>query len=273
MGKSKDIDKLQKENEKFQAYLEEITKKLQEKAKPQFDKLSEEIENFYEHNGWTSEKFIGGENIDFMHSSVWSLEKLKEVINIVAGAIFGGTSKPEGIDIDITPDIGKALAAMENLELYLASRVLVVLSGVLEAFGNSNSITFKTQYKQEALGNGFHMFTVMACDAYDSQGFLQKEKILEYIYAYEIRFSTQEAESHAKIALIDALTDAINACAAKIKAASKSWVEEKIGDAQYASLIDTYKTISETLTEQLKDLQKQGREVLTRTYGLPALSV
>jgi hypothetical protein len=270
MGKAPEIANLEQQNAKFQAYLKQITADLQKRAEPQLEKLDQEINDFYKHNGWKSEKFIAGENVDFMHTSSWSLDKVKEVVDAIATSVFGGTPTPGGTEVIKTPEIGEALAAMENLELYLASRVVVALSGVLEVFGNSTTMTFKTQYKSEALGNGFHLFTVMACDTFDAEGFNDVEKIVEYLYSYEVRFSADEAQSHARIALIDALTDAIEALGKKIKQASTKWVNDEITDEQYAGYLATYKNLQDTLTEQLKDLAG-NKAALTRMVAVPSL--
>jgi hypothetical protein len=273
MGKSNDIQALEESNAKFQAYLKQITQDLATKSENQVKMLKQEIDDYYTLNNWTSEKFIAGENVDFMHTSDWSLDRVNEIIKAISSAVFGGSPAPKGTDISVTPESGTALAAMANLELYLASRVFVALSGVLEAFGSSTSISFKTQYKSEALGNGFHLFTVMACDSYDSQGFFQKEKILEYLYSYEVRFSSGEANSHARIPLIEALTDSINVLAQKIKDAAKKWQKDTISDEQYVELVKKYKDLQDSLLEQLKDISDKNKLALRSIVAVPLIGV
>ena len=273
MGKSKDIQSLEESNAQFQAYLKKITDDLRTKSDVQVKKLSKEIDDYYKQNKWTSEKFIAGENIDFMHTAVWSLDRLTEIVDAISSSVFGGTPAPGSTKIETQPEISTALSAMANLQLYLASRVFVALTGVLEAFGSSTSISYKTQYKSEALGNGFHLFTVMACDAYDSQGFFENEKIIEYLYAYEVRFSSGEAKSHAKIALIDAITSSINGLAKKITDAATKWVNADLSDEQYIALLDTYQNIQGKLTEQLKNTTDDNKQALQSMVAVPLIAL
>ncbi len=273
MGKSKDIEALDGSNDKFQAYLKKITIELQQKAESHIKDMNKEIDDYYAQNGWKSEKFIAGKNADFMHTSVWSLDRVTEIVNAISGAVFGGTPPPKGTEVTPTPDIGAALATMANLQLYFASRVVVALTGILEAFGSSTSISFRTQYKSEVLGNGFHLFTVMACDSYDSEGFFEKERIIEYLYAYDLRFSSGEAKSHAKIALVDALTDAINALGKKIKEATKKWMSDLLSDAQYKSVLGTYKEIQDELMDQLRDLSAENKKALRSMVAVPSMMI
>jgi hypothetical protein len=255
----------------FQDYLAKIQADLQKRSADQIDKMNKEIEDFYRQNGWESQKFVAGQNVDFMHTASWSLDRLTEVINTIASAIFGGTPAPDGITIAKPEEISAAIAGMEKLEQYFASRVLVALTGVLDAFGKSTSVTFKTQYKSEALGNGFHLFTTMACDSYDDNKFFNKEKILEYLYAYEVRFSAGEAKSHAKIPLINALSDAIAALGKKITAATTKWTDGSFTDEQYLSSINTYSTVQTVLMGQLSDLTEENKKALRLMVAVPPI--
>lgn len=273
MGKSKDIKSLEESNTTFQNYLKQITKDLLQKSDVQVKKLKTEIDDYYKHNQWTSEKFVAGENVDFMHTSVWSLDRLTEIVNAISSSVFGGTPQPDGTKITPTPDIGVALSAMAGLQLYFASRVIMALTGVVEAFGSSTAISYKTQYKSEVLGNGFHLFTVMACDSYDSQGFFQNEKIIEYLYAYEVRFSSGEAKSHAKIALIDAITNQINLLAKKMTDAAVKWVNGDLSDEQYLSILDAYQTIQDRFTGQLKDVTDDNKQTLQSMVAVPLMAL
>lgn len=115
----------------------------------------------------------------------------------------------------------------------------------------------------------------MACDSYDSQGFFQNEKILEHLYAYEVRFSSGEANRHARIDLIDALTNSINVLAQKqkIKQAADKRLNGDLSDDQYSELISKYQTISDKLNDRLKDITGDNKQALRSMIAVPPMTL
>jgi len=254
MGKAPSIESLAQQDQKFQDYLAEITDDLKKQAANSIDQLQVKIDEFYSGNGWTSEGFIAGESFDFMQEAEWSAERLSSVIDTIASAIFGGTAAPEGIDITETQDISSALADMEDLQLYFASRVFTVLTGVLSTLGNSTTITYKTQYKTEPLGNGFQFFSVMACNSYESENFFGGEKIIEYLYAYQIRFSLQQAQSQATVTLLKALNDEFNAISNYMTKISDDFQKGDLSVDQWITLRSKLKAVQDLIYDEIQSV-------------------
>jgi hypothetical protein len=257
MGKSKSIQELDQTNVEYRNYLKTITDELAASARSQTDQLTKYINDFYEENDWKSVRFIAGKNVDFMHTSDWSLDRMTDVIKTVASSLFGGTGKLEDVDIDTSSmEVSAALAAMANLEVYLVLQVFKALAGVIESFGSSTSVSYKESYKSEPLGGGFHLFAVMACNSYKADQFPNKETILEYLYVYEIRFSTGEAAKSGQMTVVQALLNQLDAINEKIDKLLKQWKDDKITERQYKKFLSGYTALQDAVTKRLNDLSK-----------------
>ncbi|MBY3391027.1 hypothetical protein [Rhizobium laguerreae] len=80
-----------------------------------------------------------------MLSFDWSLDNVKKIIGAIGEAFGNSKDMPNGINMEAeTEKMGAAIKGMANLELYMTSKVFDVLSGVIESFGSSSSLTYNT---------------------------------------------------------------------------------------------------------------------------------
>lgn len=246
MGKSPSIAELAKKEDAYRQYLNKIEGELETKAKSYSNEMEQKINDYYLDNKWTGQKFVSGKNSDFMQKSEWSMKNVKLIIDSISKAIFGDSTAPSGVTIAKTEEIGKAIGKMENIELYIAGKCFEVLSGIIESFGSATTVEFNSGYKSVALGNGLHLFATVVCDSYKSESFFKNEEIYEYLYIYEVRFSTDEAKADAIHDIIRVYEDAVVTFNDKLEDLLNKLTTDAITGEQY-----------ETQSEIFNDLTKQ----------------
>jgi len=259
MGKSPTIEQMAAKEDAYRGYLNKLKSELAASAKTDTDALEGYIDAFYKKNNWDNVRWITGTNYDYMQKAEWSLANVKTIIDAIGKVVFGDTTGklPDGVKAESDKDIGAALAAMGNEELYIASKVFDVLSGIVMSFGNSSSVSFSHVTKDEPIGNGFHLFAVVASDAYASHDFFNNEEIIEYLYAYEIRFSHKEADLEASTTLTKLYEDQITTFSLKVEQLLDQLTNGTITPEQYQSQTTIYNTLIEAAKVKLKELGGQ----------------
>ncbi|NNG74607.1 hypothetical protein HLI18_33175 [Rhizobium laguerreae] len=177
MGHSPSIAELGAKQTAFNDYLETIESQLDQKAAGIEMALQNLINNTYKTDGWHHQVYIKGKKTEFIRSSDWSLDNVKKIIGAVGKAMFGNSKDmPNGINMEAeTEKMGAAIKGMANLELYITSKVFDVLSGVIESFGSSSSLTYNTGLKTVPLGNGFRLFAADSADSFKSTEFFNSD--------------------------------------------------------------------------------------------------
>lgn len=209
MGKSQNIAQLVQQNQSYQDYLQKLQDDLISKSKKYESDMKDALEKFYKDNNWEKEDFISGQNADFMQESDWSLDNVQSIISAIASSIFGNGKTPDGVKVTEGGDASMAISDMASWETYIAGKCFEVLSGIIESFGSASSVQFSSSYKDEPLGNGFHLFVTVMCNSYKSKDFFDNQEIYEYLYLYEIKYSTGEAKQQANIGLTKLYEDQI----------------------------------------------------------------
>ena len=258
MGKSVTISEMENNEDVYRNYLKKIEGELEERSKQYNDDLQKRINDFYKDNDYTKIDFVSGKNSDFMQQSDWSLSNVKAIIDAVSKAVFGDSTPPSGVTIKKSEEIAKTLSEMENMELYIAGKCFEVLSGIVESFGSASCVSYNSSYKDEALGNGFHLFAIVVCDSYKSTNFFENKEIYEYLYIYEVKFSINEAEAETKIGLTRLYEDQIITYEGKVEALLEKLTNDKITPEQYQSSSEIYNTLIAISRKQLEDLKSLG---------------
>ncbi len=241
MGHSPSIAEMESKEDEYRAYINKIEMELEDKAKKYSDDMSSKIEAYYTDNDYDKTDFISGRNSDFMQASDWSLANVKKIIDAISKAVFGDSgSLPSGVEVNKPADLGKSIADLGDLEVYVAGKCFEVLSGIVESFGSSSSVSFNSSYKSEPLGNGIHLFATVVCDSYKSTSFFNNEEIYQYLYFYEVKYSTGEAQTQAKVELTKLYEDQIAAFSKKVEDLLDELENDKITPQQYSANEEVY---------------------------------
>jgi hypothetical protein len=260
MGRSPSIAEMEQKEDTYRAYLDKLQAQLSTKSQAATTAMDAQLAKFYETNGWDNAAFLKGANYDFLQQSEWSLTNVKKIIDAISKAVFGGggADLPKGVTVEKTQAVSAALAGMENMELYIASKVFDVLSGIIESFGSSTSVSFNSGYKDEPIGNGFHLFATVSSDSYQSHDFFNNNSIYEYMYSYEIRFSNKEAKQQASVTLTKLYEDQIQTFTDKVEGLLTQLEAGKLSPEQYQSQELIYNTLIEAARDKLNQLGAQG---------------
>lgn len=255
MGQSPSIKQMAEKEDEYRSYLAKLRAELKKRSGEMTADLDKNVENFYKQNSWTKTGFITGENADFVHEAEWSLKNVKNIIDQIGKAVFDSAGKlPEGVTVQKSDAVSKALGAMEGLEVYIAGKVFAVLSGIVESFGSATEITFTTGYKDEPIGNGFHLFASVAEDSYTSHDFFNNEKIIEYLYVYRVYFSQDEAKKQGNIMLTQLYEDQIQTFSTKVEELLTKLTNGKLTPEQYQAQVQIYNTLIEGAKKALAAL-------------------
>ncbi|KAB1083966.1 hypothetical protein F4V91_31750 [Neorhizobium galegae] len=257
MGHSPSIAELLAKRTAFNDYLKTLESELDQKAAGTENELQDLITSTYKTGGWHHQVYIKGQKTEFMLSSDWSLNNVKKIIGAIGKAMFGNSKDmPNGINIEAeTEKMGAAIKDMANLELYMTAKVFDVLSGVIESFGSSSSLTYHTEVKTEPLGNGFRLFAAISADSFKSNEFFKGDSISEYMYTFELHFSEQEASQQASIMITKLYEDQITAFVQKSEDLLSQLENNRLDPVQYQSLADVYQKLIEAARAKLKALE------------------
>ena len=214
MGSSPSIQDMKAKNEEFQAYLSSIQQDLDTKTSAAMKQMQANITNFYATNNYTDAKImVQGQNSEFMHETEFSLENVKKVVDAISAAVFSKKPAPDGATVNTSTvqaaeaALGAAVGAMSNLQLYMASQVLDVMSSVLLNFGKSTSVSYETTTETKSLAYGLQMFTTVAASSYRSNSFFNNEYINQYLFVYDVRFSLQQSKTEQTLGLVQAYSN------------------------------------------------------------------
>lgn len=255
MGKSQNIAQLVQQNQSYQDYLQKLQDDLVAKSNKYDSDMKDAIEKYYKDNNWNKEDFISGKNADFMQESDWSLDNVQTIINAIASSIFGNGKTPDGVKVTEGGDVSKAIGQMGSWETYIAGKCFEVLSGIIESFGSASSVQFSSSYKDEPLGNGLHLFVTVMCNSYKSKDFFDNQEIYEYLYLYEIKYSTGEAKQEANIALTQLYEDQIALFISMSENLNKKLQKNKITLQQYQTTNSSLENLIQESKNALNQLE------------------
>jgi hypothetical protein len=264
MGKSKSIAELEKQEDDFRQYLNKLQTELANKAASAKTDLQKTIDKFYGDNHYDDAKdLVSGENTHFEQSSEFSLANLKSIIDAISKTVFAGAAAPTGTDVNkegvekATKDLGAAVGKVTDLELYIAGKAFDVLSQTILSFGASNSLTFSSATKSEALGYGLQLFTVVAADSYKSTSFFNNQDINEYLYIYDVKFSLKQSKAEMTETLVESYENQIVAFTDMVNKQLEKLEQGTITPEQYQAVSDTYQSMIDRVQAQVDKLKSE----------------
>ncbi|GLK92137.1 hypothetical protein [Pseudomonas turukhanskensis] len=257
MGHSPSIQQMENKEDEYRAYINKIEAELEAKAQKYGADMQGKIDAYYKDNDYDKTDFISGRNSDFMQSSEWSMANVKKIIDAISKAVFGGGSAvPDGTTVKKI-DMGKSIAELGDLEVYVAGKCFEVLGGLVESFGSSSSVSFNSSYKSQPLGNGLRLFATVVCDSYKSESFFQNQEIYQYLYIYEVKYSVGEAQTQAKEELTKLYEDQIVTFSDKVESLLAQLEDDKITPEQYESSQTIYNELIAKSTAALAALREK----------------
>jgi hypothetical protein len=258
MGRSRSIAELAAKQASFNEHLKKLESQLSQKAAGNDKALQDLITDTYKSGGWNHQLYLKGRKTEFMMSSDWSLDNIKRTIDAIGKAVFGNSKDlPNGINMEAeTEKMGAAIKGMANLQIYMTSKVFDVLSGAIQSFGSSSSLTYNTQLITEPLGNGFRLFVAILADSSKSTGFFNSDSMSEYAFVFEVHFSVQEASQQALITITKLYEDQITAFVQKSEDLLSQLENDRLDPVQYQSLADVYQKMIEAARAKLKALER-----------------
>jgi hypothetical protein len=257
MGHSPTIADMESKEDAYRAYITKIEAELEAKAQQFGAAMQDKVTAYYKDNNYVPVDFVSGSNSDFMQASEWSLANVKKLIDAIAKSVFGGgATVPDGTDVKPL-DLGKSIDELSHLEAYVAAKCFEVVSGIVESFGSSSSVSFNASYQDQPLGNGLHLFATVVCDSYKSESFFNNQEIYQYLYLYEVKYAEGEAESQSREELTQLYEDQIATFTSKVEGFLTQLQTDKITPEQYSSSVAIYTDLIATSTAALAALREK----------------
>jgi len=286
MGNSASINDLAKTDEDFQKWIAQKKKELNDESNELNGIQEKSIKSYNNINGYTDSTLVlSGTSNDFMQEEDWSLANLKAVVDTIGKTIFGldngptvagakvnkeaGKNTADAI-IKAEPSLGKGGDGVKNLEMYIASKVFEILSGVLLNFGHSTNLSYAHSYKSKPLGYGLQLFCTVAGASYQSRSFFTKKNIFQYLYIYELRYSATQALAEGSRSAVKRFTDQIATFSKQAENLLNEVTDGSMTGEQYLEQVAIYNVIIQRAQDGLKNLV-QDKTSTPLTLGLIAL--
>ncbi|KOC87625.1 hypothetical protein [Winslowiella iniecta] len=200
MGKSKSIEQLQKDSERFDKFMQDLS----EKSSRIEDKLSEDVSSlvsdYYKKNKWDGKYFFGNKNTDYQLYSEWSLESVNKIINSIAESIntqqFPSPKVPGSEDIpqSTTDEVVQYLSGFQQDYNLTLQRVINIITGFITQFASSTSVTQKTVHQDFNVSGGLHLFIAQSGSVQTEKSFFINSYIGSFQIVFEGHMSVGEAE-------------------------------------------------------------------------------
>lgn len=277
MGKSPTIEEMEKKDKKSREYLDEIANELTNKLGNTYSALEKEAETFYtkEHDKpWSSDLYITGKQFDYQSVQEWSLASVSAIINKISAAVIGTVdgkveNLPAGTDAgDKAQDINKKYDMNKDKRLLIATNCFNLLAGIVGSFGNATSITVKHGTKSDPIGGGLRIFGSVGTQTFQRSSFFKNEKIATYQFAYIVRFSVEEFELQAKIALIDQYQNTLNVTKFASDKNDQQFFEDKITYEQWSVMSAKFEKVMEDVLKKIQELdpKKERGTLLAKAF-------
>ena len=214
MGKSPSIQELEAKDREFQNYINGVRDQLNAQADAMDQHIADRITE-WKSSATDARIIVSGRNLDFVHESSFSLDKLANILKTIASAVFAGTEAPPGADVEaaaqkeVEEALGSAVEETAAIELFIAGKVFDVLGNILYNFDSSTKVTFSSSITSQALGLGMQMFVGVGEQAYSSESFFNNETIYEYVYTYQVFYSLEQLKDETTQTIASGLANQI----------------------------------------------------------------
>lgn len=259
MGKSPSIQDLEARDQEFQSYINNMQTQLNGQADGMDKHIADRITE-WKAGAPDAKIMVSGRNLDFVHESSFSLEKLQGILNTIAKAVFAGNEAPPGTTVestaqkDVEKTLGSAVTEMAAVELYIAGKVFDVLGNIIYNFGSSTTVTFNSSITSEALGLGLQMFVGVGEQTYNSESFFNNETIYEYVYTYQVFYSLQQLKDETDRTIAAGLANQVTDFEAKMRTIPIP--DDPLGEAgqKYDALMAWYRQHIAAAEDQLSKM-------------------
>lgn len=176
---------------------------------------------------------------------------------------------PAGTDAgDKAQDINKKYDMNKDKRLLIATNCFNLLAGIVGSFGNATSITVKHGTKSDPIGGGLRIFGSVGTQTFQRSSFFKNEKIATYQFAYIVRFSVEEFELQAKIALIDQYQNTLNVTKFASDKNDQQFFEDKITYEQWSVMSAKFEKVMEDVLKKIQELdpKKERGTLLAKAF-------
>jgi len=199
MGQSKSIEELAASDQKFQDFLDEKRKTLEEKTAATRKQMDADIEKFYADGKWDDRKPVASAAYyDVQIVSEFSLDNISKIMQAISGAIFGSNNVPAGTKIENNAGNNPTVKMIPNLQLLILSKAFSAIQGILEAFTLKSSVSITQQHKIEVVAPGMTIFVYVNSNSFQSQSFFTKDIITQYFYVIDSFISKKQLGDYSE---------------------------------------------------------------------------
>lgn len=243
MGKSKSIEQMQKENTKFQDFIKDMRKDLDEQAAAQQKKIDDMVAAY--HKDYDDEVMVLSGN--FTHQSVvseWSLDAVNKMIDSCRNAILGDAPPPPGVTAGSeAKQVATAMSQIGSVNTIIANAAFNVVQSLLRSVGSRTSVETKASQQSVPLAPGIRLFIAVVENSYDKTSFFGSDSIMQTLFVFTARYSLKEGKKQNEMAGLQGLSDLAAAYVSQLKQLSTEIAKLDIMDPEYFERMDRLERI------------------------------
>ncbi|KQN54690.1 hypothetical protein ASE98_17185 [Pseudomonas sp. Leaf48] len=256
MGQSNTIEEQQKQNAKFQAYVDQMRTDLDKSLTTQTAALNDKIKAHYsKYNDDAS--MISSSYQHLTTVSEWSLASVNVMIDSCRKAIFGG-KLPDGAKKDTpTAEVTAAIQAMTNLDLLIANAAFDAIQGLLTSVGSKTETSITVKTDEKLLAPGMTLFITVMENSYHRKDFLSDESIVQTLFLFDVRFSIKEGKAVTKLNDLQAYENQKQSMRNQLLKVDNEVDKLDPSADNYLTMLAKFTSISDTLNTRLEAIDKK----------------
>lgn len=260
MGQSKSIGDLDKQGQEAKNFLNNLNAdatKEYEFGKGELEKLK--VQKYGASQGDAVSMFYSF-RADSMVMSEWSLANVKKIVDATSSALFG-KKDPAAPAVEAPPGV----ASMANLELYIASQALNLISGILDAFTSTSGGKTNRNGGYKDVAPGVTLFVWISEMTYESHQFFTNDFVAQNVYVFEAKFSAKEALTYSKTLDAGLYESQKAALRTRMEAISKKIADPAVTDDQVVKLMatsDIFQKSLDSITAKIAELDAAHKNAM-----------
>lgn len=268
MGKTQSIADKEKQDAEFKAFMEKLAADSKKKETEMLGEIQAVVSDFYNKNGWKSQRFFGDRRSDYQNYSDWSLQNVTNIINSIGSAIssakFPSKEVPgsEQASTETNKEVKENLPAfVEDINLTI-NRVVALLNGFLTQFASHSSVSQKAAFQDLPMSGGLHLFVSQCGSVYREKRFFENQFIGSFQVVFEAYMSVDEARAISIQQILKTTQkeiEIVNALILDIRQAQSDTLKGLIRDPAM------YKQTKLDFDEMIA-MQKESRDELVKEY-------
>jgi|GEM_PF-6473737 len=270
MGQAPSIADLAKQHKEDADYLDQITKRLKETVGQEVTDFHAGTQKFYADQNLDFSIISTGYQMDFKQESDFSLGKITDMINGIAGVLFGhdpNKKMPPGGPSQPSVDSLNAIAPLAGFETLAIQAGISIINSVLALFSTSTSQTYNKSEIRKELAPGLMIHMYSTNQIFKSETAFTNQSIFTTGFSFDIVFSKAQRVLLDDIAFLSSME-------AGIKELLDTW---RLANTQYAKLSidfdvsqekkDAARKAVNDLLLQINEVRKQIHESSTKTIN------